>query len=320
MITAKRALAVTAVERLPRRPRTALSRWSGVLVLNYHRVGDAQASDADRSLWSATAEAFDLQLATLAHHADVIGPADLPDALAGRGRSVMLTFDDGYRDNFEIAYPLLRAHGLTATFFLTTGFLDRPRPAWWDELAWMVRHGTQPPVDAEPVIRALTEHYKTLPDDETAALLDRVAEETGAGRQPPESAREEWMTWDMARALRDGGMTLGGHTVDHPVLARLSAVDQRRQIDGCAKRLQAELGQPMRWFAYPVGARDTFTDETARILRQRGTRAAFSFYGGYRRSGPWDAMDVPRAEIGPRCDARMLRAMLSFPQLFARAA
>jgi peptidoglycan/xylan/chitin deacetylase (PgdA/CDA1 family) len=321
MIAGKRRIAARALDRIPRRGRTLLERrWNGVLILNYHRVGDASAHDGDHAMWSATAEAFDQQLAVIARHADVIGPEDLEGVLDSRGRAVMLTFDDGYRDNFEIAYPLLRAHGLTATFFLTTGFIDEPRPAWWDELAWMVRHGTNPPADPTPVIRQLTERYKALPASETAAFLRRVADETGAGPAPAGLGAEDWMTWDMARELRDAGMAVGGHTADHPILARLSPQDQEDEIRRCARRLRDELGEPMRWFAYPVGSRDAFTPDTARILREYGTRAAFSFYGGHQPAGRWNPMDVPRVHVGPSLDAPMLRAMLSVPRLFAGAA
>jgi peptidoglycan/xylan/chitin deacetylase (PgdA/CDA1 family) len=316
MIAGKRRLAAVALDRPTLRRASA---WRGVLILNYHRVGDAHSSDVDRSLWSATAEQFDRQLAELARHTDVIGPADLEDVVRrGRGRYVMLTFDDGYRDNFEIAYPLLRAHNVRATFFLTTGFLDAPRAAWWDEIAWMVRHGDEPPAEPEPVIRSLTERYKRLPASETARFLDEIAERTGAGRCPPALGGREWMTWDMAREMRDAGMWFGGHTVDHPILASLPAAGQRRQITACARRFEAELGEPMRLFAYPVGSRDAFTPETARILRRNRVRQAFSFYGGYQRMHEWNSMDIPRAHVGPWCDQQTLRAMLSFPQLFAR--
>jgi peptidoglycan/xylan/chitin deacetylase (PgdA/CDA1 family) len=127
------------------------------------------------------------------------------------------------------------------------------------------------------------------------------------------------MTWDMAREMREGGMWIGGHTVDHPILSRLPVPAQEHQIGECASRLEAELGEPMRLFAYPVGARDAFTPETARILRRHRVRQAFSFYGGYQRAREWNPMDIPRAHVGPSCDVQMLRAMFSFPQLFARS-
>ncbi len=316
MITGKRQMVAAAADRPTIR---RLSGWRGVLILNYHRVGDSSASDGDRRLWSATAEGFDRHLAELVRHTDVIGPGDL-EAVArnGRGRHVMLTFDDGYRDNHDVAYPLLRAHGATATFFLTTGFLDRPRAAWWDEIAWMVRHGSPPPAAPEAQIAELVARYKRLPASLTQHFLDEVAEKTGAGRCPPEVGAREWMTWDMAREMRRGGMTIGGHTVDHPILSSLPAAGQEQQVRTCAERMAAELGEPMRLFAYPVGSRTAFTAETARILRRQGVRLAFSFYGGYQRADEWNAMDIPRAHVGPACDVPVLRAMLSFPRLFAR--
>ncbi len=68
----------------------------------------------------------------------------LPRVLAAkRGRYGMITFDDGYRDNHATALPILKREGVTATFFVATGFIDAPRLPWWDEIAWMVRTSRQ---------------------------------------------------------------------------------------------------------------------------------------------------------------------------------
>jgi len=317
MIAGKRRFVAGVIERSPVR---RLSTWRGALILNYHRVGDATASQADRSLWSATAEQFDAQLAELVRHVDVIEPSALEDVVrTGRGRHVLLTFDDGYRDNYEVAFPLLRAYGLRAAFFVTTGFLDKPRLPWWDEIAWIVRHGDTPERDHAKVIAELVAVYKRLPASRTERYLDEIAAQRGAPRPSPDAAAQEWMTWDMVREMRAAGMAIGGHTVDHPVLASLPAARQEQQVAKCARRLRAELREPMRLFAYPVGSRSAFTTDTMRILRRHGVRMAFSFYGGYQRAGEWQPMDIPRAHVGPSCDVPMLRAMLNFPQLFARA-
>jgi peptidoglycan/xylan/chitin deacetylase (PgdA/CDA1 family) len=315
MITGRRRLVAAALERgLPHR----MSGWRGVLILNYHRIGDPRDSDGDHALWSATAEQFDRQLAEIVRHVDVIGPDGLEAAVrSGRERHVMLTFDDGYRDNYEIAFPILRAYGLPATFFVTTGFLDRPRAAWWDEIAWMVRHGTASPADPQAEIARLTARYKQLPGPLAERFLDELAEQTGAGRCPPAIGAGAWMTWDMVREMRAGGMSIGGHTVNHPILAGLPAARQEHEVRRCAARLEAELGEPMSLFAYPVGSRTAFSAETARILRRQRVRQAFSFYGGYVRPREWNPMDIPRAHVGPSCDGLMMRAMLSYPQLFA---
>lgn len=331
----RRDRAAAALDAGPVRALLArLPLWRGVLTLNYHRIGDPAGTAWDPSLWSATADGFDAQLAFLTRHADVIGPADLPDVVAaGRGRHVLITFDDGYRDNYEIAFPLLRRHRLSATFFLTTGFLDRPHPSWWDEIAWMVRHATAPAVPAagwleadiplagrDPVAaaRPLTHVCKHLPADRIEAYLDFLAEATGAGRCPSGAAAELWMTWEMAREMRDGGMAIGGHTVTHPVLAHASPQQQQEEVAHCARRLREELDLEMRWFSYPVGFPGSFDATTRAALARHGVELAFSFYGGYGRYRRWDRYDIPRVYVSPALDRRQLHAVLRAPQLFAR--
>ena len=91
-------------------------RWSGVLVLNYHRIGNGNESPFDRGLWSTDAEAFSDQVRFCKSQLDVITPDDIPRVVArGRGRYALITFDDGYRDNYEIAFPILKAEGVAAT-------------------------------------------------------------------------------------------------------------------------------------------------------------------------------------------------------------
>lgn len=317
-----------------------LGRWPGVLVLNYHRIGDSEGQPWDRTLWSAGAEELDGQLETLARCAEVIDPRQLITAMSGRrGRRVLITFDDGYRDNYELAFPLLRRYDLPATFFLATGFLDGRLASWWDEIAWMVRRtgsGVQhtPAVPAgtgllpagvslatsnhDGVIAELVSRYKALPDGDGERFLDELAHATGSGRCGASDARDLWMTWEMAREMHAAGMSIGGHTVTHPVLARLSVEHQREEIAGCAHRLSEELGVEMRWFAYPVGGRGTFTPLTQQILRECGVELAFSFYGGFVRPSRWDPLDVSRIHVGRGSHRQLLSAALAQPRILAR--
>ncbi|HKB48979.1 MAG TPA: hypothetical protein VKC57_14845, partial [Ktedonobacterales bacterium] len=103
---AARILAATGLGRL----LAWLGRWDGLLILNYHRIGDAQTAEGDEALFSATPDAFDAQVQSLTASCDVIGPDDLDVVLTARraGRFVHITFDDGYQDNFTAALPVLR--------------------------------------------------------------------------------------------------------------------------------------------------------------------------------------------------------------------
>jgi peptidoglycan/xylan/chitin deacetylase (PgdA/CDA1 family) len=320
---ALRGRAVASLAKLPLdRALKLLGSWRGVLVLNHHRIGDRARTPWDRAMFSASTEELDRQLGTLARLAEVIGPEELEQAMrAAPGRRVLITFDDGYRDNYELALPLLRAHGLTASFFLTSGFLDDPRAAWWDEIAWMVRHaggarrgarnrndpdrpGPHHEAHQEARIATLLARYKACADGEH--FLAELARELGSGRCDTGAAESQWMTWEMARELRAAGMSIGGHTVTHPVLAHLSRERQREEIVGCAQRLREELGEPMRWFAYPVGARDTFTATTAELLRECSVELAFSYYGGFAGPSRWSPLDVPRVHVDAALAPRLL--------------
>jgi peptidoglycan/xylan/chitin deacetylase (PgdA/CDA1 family) len=110
---------------------------------------------------------------------------------------VIITFDDGYRDNYSEAFQILKAHGASATFFVTTGFVDHPRLSWWDEIAWMVRNSRRHSVSAgrwlqsavvfdepqrERAIHALLTSYKSLPGERTEHFLEFLAEASGSGR------------------------------------------------------------------------------------------------------------------------------------------
>jgi peptidoglycan/xylan/chitin deacetylase (PgdA/CDA1 family) len=307
--------------------------WSGVLVLTYHRVGQDPDSPFDQGLWSAGAEDFARQVRLCKSHLDMISPDDLPQALAsGRGRHGIITFDDGYRDNYQTAWPILKAEGVGATFFVSTGFIDEPRLPWWDEIAWMVRGSRLSRIDMpgwlpaavpmdepgrEGAVRALLRAFKATPSESTDDFLHAAGLATGSGRCRQDAARNHWMDWDMLREMRSSGMTIGGHTVSHPVLAQASPDRQRQEILGCASRLAAELGQPMRYFSYPVGGPLAFDKVTRQCLAEAGVRFAFSYYGGYNSFDGWDDFDVRRVPVETHLTTAWFRSILSIPRIFA---
>ena len=325
---------VALLERLP--------TWSGLVALNYHRIGSPDASLLDWDMWSATAEDFDQHVKTLKSHYDVIGLEDLFGVLGDLGRRpkgrtqrfVMLTFDDGYRDNFEAAFPILKSHGVPGVFFLTTGFLDRGGLAWWDEIAWMVRasrlaglsggpHGLDQPLpfdspDRVRAIRQLLGLAYRLDGQQRDSFLNQLADVSGSGRVTQDVSRDLWMNWDMARQLRDAGMSLGAHTVSHPVLSRLTADAQNFEISESRLRLDAELGQPITALSYPVGRRDCFNADTRTALSQNGFDWAFSFYGGYCDGSKVDRFDLPRIGIERDMSPAQVRSVAALPQLFSR--
>ncbi len=253
----------------------AARRWTGVRVICHHRIADAGSVAGDRGVVSADAAQLDRQLQRWSRDAEIIRPEEFDEASRRRGRALLLTFDDGYADALTTALPVLLRHDVRAAFFVTSGYQDDPRPAWWDELAWMARsHGR------EAHLAAWLARYKALPAERAERWLEELGERLGSGRAPHTLAHGCWLGWDGVRALRDAGMTIGAHTHTHPVLARCDGARQEAELRRGAERIHAETGVVPRWLAYPVGSRDAFTAQTRALADQAGYTHAFSFYGG----------------------------------------
>tara|TARA_R110002095_G_scaffold147182_1_gene127243 strand:+ start:25898 stop:26896 length:999 start_codon:yes stop_codon:yes gene_type:complete len=306
--------------------------WNGLIVLNYHRIGEAHGSLFDHDLWSASAEDFDQQVRFLSLNFDLVRIHDLDDLWnRNKGRYVLITFDDGYRDNYEWAFPILKAYNSPATFFLTTGFLDQRKVAWWDEISWMVRSATQSSLpenswtgdaislkadNCDQSIKTLLSVFKKLSGDKTEAFLNFLAKKTGAGRCPQEIADQAWMNWDMVREMNEAGMDIGGHTVNHPILANHPEEQQRFEIEHCKQRIEAEINNSISAFSYPVGGKDCFDQRTRDCLKQSGYRWGFSYYGGYSQLDTHDNWDIPRIAVESEEPATLFRAAVSLPQVF----
>jgi len=304
--------------------------WHGLTVLNYHRIGEPGDSQFDPGLFSATADQFAAQVRFLTRNFDVVGIRDLDTWEQRRGRFVMITFDDGYLDNYEAAYPILRAYGAPGVFFLTSGFLDDDRVAWWDEISWMVHTSPRDRIAANPwtigelvlsttdrqrVLDRLLRIYKSLPGRRTAEFISFLADALGTGRCP--AGQGQWMTWPQVREMQTQGMEFGGHTVTHPVLSNLSRCEQEHEVRDCRNRIETELRRPISAFSYPVGQRDSFNATTQACLREAGYRWAFSYYGGFNRSLDVNPFDLQRVAVESHTSAAMFRSVACLPHVFA---
>jgi peptidoglycan/xylan/chitin deacetylase (PgdA/CDA1 family) len=324
-----RALCLTGLTPLLLRS----ARWKGAIVLSYHRIGDGSLSDVSRPLWTAT-DVLDEQLRFMKQWFEIVEPEHLDDDLrAGHGRRVVVTFDDGYRDLYERAYPVLEANGVRATMFLCSGFIDGVAEAWWDEIAWMLRRSQRSVIPAgpwsrrplalaqpavEPAIDQITRRYWDLPPDQAGRFLAELAIATGAGRRPADAVRSDWITWDMAREMQAAGHHIGAHTVTHPVLSRLSAERQQEEIVGSVERIAAELGRRPRWLAYPVGVQGAFTAQTRDVARAAGIELAFSNYGGRVTGTNFVPFDVRRVSAETLRVPAVFSSTLALPAVFCR--
>ena len=227
-------------------------------------------------------------------------------------RAAAITFDDGYSDNHDIALPILRRHGLTATFFVATGFLDGGR-MWNDTLIESVRRSTASTLDLStagvPGLGRLP--LSTLADRRAAiaALIGAVRYLEGPERNTAVAAvaraaavdlpDDLMMTSEQVRSLHRQAMAIGGHTVNHPILCRLPLHEARSEIAAGKKCLEEITQAPVTVFAYPNGRPgQDFAAEHAALAEELGFAAAVTTAWGAAdsrthrfqlpRFTPWD--------------------------------
>jgi len=287
-----------------------------LLVLNYHRIGNPDDDLFDPGVFSATADQLDNQISYLQRHVSLV---TLEEALAyingtikekTRRCRVLITFDDGYLDNYSIAFPILRSHGAQGVFFLATSMVGSCHIPWWDHIAYLMRtaqrrrftlnYPANLVVDinkngfAESV-QSVLRSYKNPENTDPARFIAELAEKAG-GEDPPETMRR-FLSWDEAREMSKGGMAFGSHTHSHHVLSQLEPARQYEELSESRAILNEQLGIEADALAYPVGCKSSFTVETQRIARELGYRCAFSHHGGTNARGNTRLYDVKRAKM-----------------------
>ena len=279
-------------------------------ILYYHRIND----DRDGFFPSTPLDVFEGQMRHIARNYKVLSLRGLLDHLAsGAPDSVMaITFDDGYRDNYENAFPVLQRYRLPATIFLTTGSLDSGEPLWFERLAGAVKSTAREFLDLEVDIprrfwlrtteerlRANGELFgllRLMSDndrrEQLSAILRDLASPDGAQRT------NMMLTWDQVRRMKQHGIDFGGHTVSHPYLSRLTPEQASWEISESKRRIEAELQAPVSHFAYPNGREEDFAPWNKDIIRDAGYEAAVTTVWGLncrttdrfelRRGGAWE--------------------------------
>lgn len=265
-----------------------------VIILTYHRViprAEAAASFVQPAMY-VTPETLESHLRFLTTNFELLGFRQLLTKWATRdwdsgARYCVITFDDGWVDNYRYAYPLLRAYAAPATIFLPTDLVASGAWLWSDRLGHLLwRRGLGTPDDWNAAI----EHAKLMSDEERAALLDGIENEVG-DRQSPE---RRFVNWDEVREMSRHGVAFGSHTATHANLARLSGAALERELRDPLDVFRREAIDCVPVLAYPNG---DCTAATAYAARAAGYRAAVSVRRGFESSAPPDLFQLRRVAV-----------------------
>src|SRR5262245_11013158 len=271
-------------------------RPSTFLVLIYHRV---HSGSPLFSIERSTPEAFRRQMTYLAREFHVLPLHDIVRRLRAGDplppRPVAVTFDDGYADNYTVAYPILRELGLPATIFLTSGAIGTEEPLWFDRILHAFEHTRRASLEWPMELNGLDDPlhrsraaFDTLvalirmPNQERIDGVARILEELGP---PPSDPPSLMLDWDQVRTMSAGAITFGAHTATHSILTRQPVDEAALEIAGSKSAIETAIGRPVTLFAYPVGRRAHYSEPLIDRLRGLGFQAAFTTEVGPNGAG-----------------------------------
>jgi peptidoglycan/xylan/chitin deacetylase (PgdA/CDA1 family)/ribosomal protein S18 acetylase RimI-like enzyme len=198
---------------------------------------------------------------------------NLAEALGGRP-AYFLTFDDGYKDNFDIALPVIVKLAIPSIFFIVTGAIGTDGLLWYDSVR--LRYEQK-----RPRGRWAASRLKRACKKKLARLKLTPGTEGQWMRQgSPETSSRLMMNWDEVRGADSAGVLIGAHTDTHPIMSLLSSESQREEIRTSIETIKQRTDRSPEFFSYPEGRADSFNEETVRILKERGVRFAVTTEDG----------------------------------------
>ncbi|MGH8932390.1 MAG: polysaccharide deacetylase family protein [Egibacteraceae bacterium] len=281
-----------------------------LLILGWHNV---EGSWCFPSRVGAGRRGLEQQFRVLRRLANVV-PLDLALQNLSEGRplparSVAITFDDGYRDTLTIAAPLLASLDLPATVFLVPGILDGQVDPWWERLAWAFTRGSVEQIEwegerlllggpggrrrgSEKVGEMLKRRNRRQRELAIEQLVDLLAP---SGSYLP---GEMFLDWDGARELVRQGVTIGSHSMHHPILSREPVEAQQAELGESRRLLETRLRVTVRLFCYPNGTKSDYDAATIAALDTAGYTHAVTVQSGLNsRSTP--AYELHRVVMQP---------------------
>lgn len=275
---------------------------SGVYCFNYHRIGDPEVDDFDPNVFSATVEEFDSQLILFKQHFTIISVDELvamtKDNSAITKRYAVITFDDGYIDNYTKAYPVLQKHEVSAAFYIPIEYIDSPQIPWWDEIAWLIKNTKIKAlqlsfwqekifINSLDINQSIVDVLKAVKSDAKNSMKNKLIElRKATNTSMPEHIKNKplFMNWQQLKTMSENNMHIGSHTCSHNILSHLTESEQRLEVVRSKKELEAQLNIEITSLAYPVGKHYAFNETTMRVTNEAGYTIAFSFISGIIRA------------------------------------
>ncbi|MBC7327961.1 polysaccharide deacetylase family protein [bacterium] len=193
---------------------------------------------------------------------------------------ITITIDDGYKDNYLYAFPILKSLGIPATIFLTTSYIDGVKTPWEAKITFAIKNTSLREINLKGIGRfhlgdekkrylaakMIVKRLKKFTDRQKNRLVEELIRICKVN-VPPELGKELMLSWEEVREMSENGIEFGAHSLTHPILTNMPLKDAREEIVLSKRQIEENLGNPPLAFAYPNG---DFNEEIVRIVREAG--------------------------------------------------
>lgn len=303
-------------------------------ILAYHRVLDFDPAvyPFDEELVSATRAGFDEQMRYVKQSFDAITFAELAEGLDGGGlpkRPIIITFDDGYGDNYTVAFPILKKWGLPATIFLATAHIGTNEPFWFEKAACWIKKTESRSLrldsglrvyeyalvgDRGAVIRDVQDLLKSVDENTHGNLISSLEQEAGVKLDPTDIVRP--LTWEEVSEMSGSGIEFGAHSETHLNMAMLSDGVLQKEVYGSKQAIEERIKKPVTVFSYPFGGAKAFSRRTEGRVRDAGFKFAVSYVDGVNSIAGLKRFEMKRVHVERYDSFALFKGRLSLRTIF----
>jgi len=326
--------------------KTGLIYWikklyshNSIVVLNYHRIRPSCSpvpSEFDDNVFDVEVDEFLNQMKWLKQHTRILSEKDLIDEITTPAYNhpksetplVAITFDDGYLDNYSLAYPVLKSLDIPAFFFVCTAMITDRRLGWWDIIAYLIKKCRKPFIvmtkqhynllaDRSGVIQFFQQQLKQMPGDRIEHFIQNLSDACNVMPPLKDLQNRELMNWDQIREMVSHQMTVASHTHSHPVLATMDHRELQEELMLSKQILETQTGQPVLSISYPFGGYRHIPYAIQSIARNCGYRLGFTSSFGINNLKQIQPLALNR--ISGNLDRKSTACVMTvFPHLFTR--
>jgi peptidoglycan/xylan/chitin deacetylase (PgdA/CDA1 family) len=309
-------------------PRFERVKTSKFVILCYHGIGES----GNPLGVAPTGELFETQMRFLRENYRVVSLDEACRELRSGGKSepgVVITFDDGYRSAYTVAFPILQKYRLPATVYLTLESVETGQVAWYDRvfLAMAVAPSGELQLDLqgpwrfqlnspEDRLRAALEVVallRTLPNCQRRGCCASLENKIGL---PQNALSSRVLTWEEIHTMHQAGIAFGSHTLTHPVVSQLAPQELEQELGASKCLLEKKLGIPVLDFAFPFGKPSDCSSAALVVLSRCGYRSAVTTVPGVN-TPQVNPFELRRLQVGS--DGSLARFAFDLGRAFLRA-